>query len=131
MHNKSSNSSFENNSNLTNYANTPKPDSYYLAEINKISCNDSDILVEDNSNNYYCINNGPTKKLVQWKKVDNLWIPRNLTHTSEYKEIAGTVCKIVTENCDSFNPFQGCNVKCFLDDNTVKTFTANYMDKQF
>lgn len=129
--------SFEDDSNLRNVQPNPvnkqKPDSYYLEEINKISCNNSDILVQDNSDNtyqndnYYCYNNGPTKKLVQWKKVDKLWVPKHLTHTSEYKEIAGTVCKVLTESCDSFNPSQGCNVKCFLDDKTVKTFTANYM----
>ena len=112
-----------------------KPDSYYLKDINKIWCKDSDILVQDNTNNtyeqdnYYCYNNGSgsdPKKLVQWKKVDGLWIKRHLTNSSEYKEINNNVCKVITPGCDSFNPSQGCVVKCFSNDKTTNIFTANY-----
>ena len=112
-----------------------KPDSFYLQEVNKVSCNNSDKLVQDNSNNtyeqdnLYCYNNGSNgnaKKLVQWKKVDGLWIQRQLTNSSEYKEIDNTVCKVITPGCDSYNPSQGCVVKCFLDNKSTSTFTANY-----
>jgi len=112
-----------------------KPDLLYLKDINKIWCKEPDTLVQDNSNNtyesetYYCYNNGTNgnpKKLVQWKKVDGLWIKRHLTNSSEYKEINDNVCKVVTPGCDSFNPSQGCVLKCFLDDKTTNMFTANY-----
>jgi hypothetical protein len=112
-----------------------KPDTYYLKEINKITCNNPDKLVQDNTNNtyeednYFCYNNGTNgsaKKLVQWKKVDGLWIQRHLTNSSEYKEINNNVCKVVTPGCDSYNPSQGCVVKCFLDNKTTNVFTANY-----
>jgi len=109
-----------------------KPDSYYLQEINKISCSDSDKIVQDNTHNtyeqdnFYCYSNGPTKKLVQWKKVDGLWLGRHLTNSSEYKEINNNVCKVITPGCDSYNPSQGCVVKCFLDNKTTTEFTANY-----
>lgn len=136
MQNKST-LDFENDSNLRgisqNVITKPKPDSFYLAEVNKIVCGEGDILLQDNSNNtfekdnYYCYNNGPVKKLVQWKMVEDLWIPRNLTNTSEYKEVNGNVCKIVSQSCDSFNPSEGCMLKCFLNDKTDKTFTAKYL----
>lgn len=112
-----------------------KPDSYYISKINKIMCDDSDILVQDNTNNtyeednYFCYNNGTNgnaKKLVQWKKVDGLWIKRHLTNTSEYKEINNNVCKVITPACDSNNPSQNCQVKCFLDNKKSSVFTANY-----
>jgi hypothetical protein len=115
--------------------NIQKPDSYYITSINKIMCADSDLLVQDNSNNtyeqdnYFCYNNGTNgdpKKLVQWKKVDGLWIKRHLTNTSEYKEINNNVCKVITPGCDSFNPSQDCQVKCFLDNKKNTVFTANY-----
>jgi hypothetical protein len=134
MQNKSL--SFEDDSNLRSINPNPvtlqKPDSYYLEELNKVVCPVTDILVNDNSNNtyekdnFYCYNNGTTKKLVQWKKVGDLWLSRHLTNTSEYKEIDGNVCKVVTEGCDAFNPVQGCNLKCFLNDKTTKTYSANY-----
>ena len=134
MQNKSL--SFEDDSNLRSINPNPvtlqKPDSYYLEELNKVVCPVTDILVNDNSNNtyekdnFYCYNNGTTKKLVQWKKVGDLWLSRHLTNTSEYKEVDGNVCKVVTESCDAFNPSQGCNLKCFLNDKTTKTFSANY-----
>jgi len=112
-----------------------KPDSYYIQEINKVWCDSSDKLVQDNTNNtyeqdtYFCYNNGTNgnaKKLVQWKKVNGLWLQRHLTNSSEYKEINNHVCKVITPGCDSYNPSQGCVVKCFLDDKTSNTFTANY-----
>jgi len=112
-----------------------KPDSFYIQEINKIFCENSDKLIQDNStntyenDNYYCYNNGTNgnaKKLVQWKQVDGLWIKRHLTNSSEYKEINNTVCKVITPGCDSQNPSQGCMVKCFLNDNSTNVFTANY-----
>lgn len=109
-----------------------KPDSYYLQEVNQVMCNNPDISLQDNLNNtyeqdnVYCYNNGNSKKLVQWKKVDGLWLSRNLTNSSEYKVIDNNVCKVITPECDSSNPSQGCMVKCFLDDKTTKTFTANY-----
>jgi len=112
-----------------------KPDSYYITNINKIGCDDSDIIVQDNTNNtyeqdnYFCYNNGTNgnpKKLVQWKKVDGLWIQRHLTNTSEYKEINNNVCKVITPGCDSYNPSQNCQVKCFLDNKKSTVFTANY-----
>lgn len=115
--------------------NIQKPDSYYITSINKIMCEDSDLLVQDNSNNtyeqdnYFCYNNGTNgdpKKLVQWKKVEGLWIKRHLTNTSEYKEINNNVCKVITPGCDSFNPSQDCQVKCFLDNKKNTVFTANY-----
>jgi hypothetical protein len=134
-----SNLDFEDDSNLRglklNVVTKPKPDSYFLTEVNKVMCESGDTLVRDNSNNtyandnYYCFNNGSKdmpKKLVQWKKVDDLWLPRHLTNTSEYKEIDGNVCKVITESCDSNNPSQNCMIKCFLNNKTVKTFTANY-----
>jgi hypothetical protein len=133
MQNKSSyNLEFKDNSNLRNIQpniiTKSKPDAYYLAEVNKIWCKDDNNLVQDDSNPnvYYCYNNGDNKKLVQWKKIDDLWIPKRMTHTSEYKEVDGNVCRIVTESCDSRNPSQGCMMKCFLDNKTVKTYTANY-----
>jgi hypothetical protein len=110
-----------------------KPDAEYIAELNKVSCAKDAILVEDDSNNsyeqknIYCYNNGDNKKLVQWKKVDGLWLSRNLTNTSEYKEVNGNVCKIETRGCDAYNPSQGCVMKCFLNDKTSTTFSANYM----
>lgn len=135
---KNSDLGFENNSNLRdikpNVVTRQKPDSFFLAEVNKISCNDSDVLVQENSNNtyqkdnFYCINNGETKKLVQWKKVDELWLPRNLTNTSEYKEIDGKVCKVISESCDSYNLTQECMLKCFNDDKTVVTYKADYLN---
>ena len=112
-----------------------KPDAEYILEINKIGCDASDNLVKDNSNNtyeqdnYYCYNNGTTgapKKLVQWKKVDGLWIPRNFTNSSEYKEVNNTVCKVITPGCDSMNPAQKCIIKCFNNDKTSTSYTANY-----
>ena len=137
MQNKS-NLSFENDSNLrgikTSEVTRQKPDSFFLGEVNKISCNDSDILVQDNSNNsyqkdnFYCFNNGSTKKLVEWKKVDELWLPRNLTNTSEYKEIEGKVCKVITENCDAYNPTNDCMLKCFNNDKTTVTYKADYLN---
>jgi hypothetical protein len=108
-----------------------KPDSQYLQDVNKISCDNNDILVQDNSNNsyqqdnYYCYNNN-NKKLVQWKKINGLWVQRHLTNSSEYKEINNNVCKVITPGCDSMNPAQGCQVKCFLNDKTTQVFTANY-----
>ena len=135
---KKSDLSFEDDSNLrdikTNVVTRQKPDSFFLAEVNKISCNDSDVLVQDNSNNtyqkdnVYCINNGPTKKLVQWKKVDELWIPHTLTNTSEYKEVDDKVCKVISEGCDSYNPAQECMLKCFNNDKTTVTYKANYLN---
>jgi hypothetical protein len=137
QNNSSSKLEFEDDSNLRdikpNVITKPKPDSFYLEEVNKIVCDPSNILVQDITNktyekdNYYCYNNGADKKLVQWKKVEDLWIPRNLTNTSEYKEVEGNVCKILTESCDAQNPSQSCAMRCFLNDKTVKTFTANYM----
>jgi hypothetical protein len=130
----------ENNSNLSGVPSVTiiqKPDSYYLQEINKITCPDSDILVQDNTyntyeqDNYFCYNNGnkgDSKKLVQWKKVDGLWLNRHLTNSSEYKEMNNNVCKIVTPGCDSYNPSQGCVVKCYLDDKSTSVFTANYLN---
>ena len=64
---------FENDSNLRAIPSTTvmqKPDSYYLSEVNKVSCDDSNLLLQDNlnSNIYYCYNNGPAKNLVEWKK---------------------------------------------------------------
>lgn len=128
---------FDDNSNLReiqpNLVTIPKSDADYIAELNKVVCDTGDILIEDNSSNsyeqsnFYCYNNGATKKLVQWKKVDGLWLPRNLAHTSEYKEVDGNVCKIVTPGCDAFNPTQGCMMKCMLNDKTTKTYSANYM----
>ena len=118
-----------------NQTSKQKSDSYYLQEINKVWCKDSDILVQDNSNNtyeedtYFCYNNGTKgdpKKLVHWKKVNGLWLKRHLTNSSEYKEINNNVCKVITPGCDSFNPSQGCEVKCFSDDKTTSIFTANY-----
>jgi hypothetical protein len=133
---KSSNLDFEDDSNLRgiqpNEIIKSKPDSYYLEQNNKIVCDSGDILVQDitknkdPNDNHYCYNNGENKKLVQWKKVDNLWISRTLTNTSEYKEVDGNVCKIVTEACDAYNPSDKCVLKCFLNDKSVKTFTANY-----
>ena len=141
MQNKSSsNFEFENDSNLrdikSNVITVSKPDSFYLAEVNKIVCNSTDILFQDNStntyekDNYYCYNNGKNgenKKLVQWKRVEDLWISHNLTNTSEYKEVNGNVCKIITEGCDSHNPVEGCMLKCFQNDKTTSTFTAKYL----
>jgi hypothetical protein len=81
-----------------------KPDSYYIDSINKVVCADSDLLVQDNSNNtyeedtYFCYNNGTNgnpKKLVHWKKVEGLWIKRHLTNSSEYKEINNTLINII------------------------------------
>ena len=130
----------QNNSNLSGAPSTTtiqNPDSYYFEEINKIMCPDSDILVQDNTNNtyeedtYFCYNNGTngnSKKLVQWKKVDGLWLNRHLTNSSEYKEINNNVCKVVTPGCDSFNPSQGCIVKCYLDNKSSSTYTANYLN---
>lgn len=124
---------FENDSNLRAIPSTTvmqKPDSYYLSEVNKVSCDDSNLLLQDNlnSNIYYCYNNGPAKNLVEWKKVEDLWIPRKLTNTSQYKEVNGNVCKIMTNNCDSQNPSQDCMLKCFLNDKTSTTFKVNYMN---
>jgi hypothetical protein len=128
----------QNNYNLTTTPSTTtvqKPDSYYIQEVNKIICNDSDMLVQDNTNNtyeqdtYFCYNNGINgnpKKLVQWKKVNELWLNRHLTNGSEYKEMDNNVCKIITPGCDSNNPSQGCEVKCFLNDKSTKVFTINY-----
>lgn len=131
MQNKSSNNlDFEYDSNLRdiepNVITRSKPDSYYLEEVNKISCRDVDTLVQDDKNVYYCFNNGENKKLVKWTRVYDLWIPKHLTNTSEYKEVEGNVCKIMTESCDSHNPSQDCQMKCFVNDKTVKTYTANY-----
>jgi hypothetical protein len=134
MQNKSNNKiEFEDDSNLRdiepNVITRSKPDSYYLAEINKISCEDTDNLVQDdtNKNISYCYNNKGNKKLVQWKKVEDLWISRNIKNSSEYREVNGNVCKIVTESCDARNPSQGCMLKCILSDKTFKTYSANYM----
>lgn len=134
MQNKSNdNLDFENNSNLRdiqpNVITRSKPDSYYLSQINKITCEDTDNLVQDdtNKNIYYCYNNKGDKKLVQWKKVEDLWIPRNVKNSSEYKEVNENVCKIVTESCDAYNPSQGCMLKCMLNDKTFKIYSANYM----
>jgi len=128
---------FEDDSNLRdiqlNVITRPKSDAEYIAELNKVSCNEGDILVEDDSNNsyeqntLYCYNNGDNKKLVQWKKVDGLWLSHNLTNTSEYKEVEGNVCKIETRGCDSRNPSQGCMMRCFLNDKTSVTYNANYL----
>ena len=109
-----------------------KSDLEYIQEINKLSCDNSDILVQDNSSNtyeqdnYYCFNNGSTKKLVQWKKVEGLWIQHHFTNSSEYKEVNNTVCKVITPGCDAMNPAQGCMVKCFNNDKTFSTYTADY-----
>ena len=111
-----------------------KPDAEYIAELNKVSCAKDAILVEDDSNNsyeqknIYCYNNGDNKKLVQWKKVDGLWLSRNLTNTSEYKEIDGKVCKVITENCDTHNPTNDCMLKCFNNDKTIVTYKADYLN---
>jgi hypothetical protein len=113
-----------------------KPDSVYIQQINKPLCSKSDIVFQDNTNNtyeednMYCYNNGTNgeaKKLVQWKKVDGLWIGRHLTNSSEYKEINNQVCKVITPGCDSMNPSQGCAVKCFADDKSTSVFTADYV----
>jgi hypothetical protein len=113
-----------------------KPDSQYIQQINKPMCKKNDILVQDNTNNtyeednMYCYNNGTkgdNKKLVQWKKVDGLWIGRHLTNSSEYKEINNQVCKVITPGCDSMNPSQDCQVKCFADDKSSNVYTANYV----
>ena len=136
QNNSSNNLGFEIDSNLRgiepNVITKPKPDSYYLEENNKIVCGTNDILVQDVSSkvdakdNFFCYNNGENKKLVQWKKIDNLWISHTLTNTSEYKEVDGNVCKVVTESCDVRNPSDKCVMKCFLNDKSVRTFTANY-----
>jgi hypothetical protein len=132
QNNSKNNLDFENDSNLrdvqSNTITKSKPDSFYLAEVNKIMCDEVDTLVNDDSNKniYYCYNNSTNKKLVKWTRVNDLWIPKHLTHTSEYKEVDGNVCKIMTESCDSYNPSQDCQMKCFLNDKTVKTYTANY-----
>jgi hypothetical protein len=123
---------FEDDSNLRGIPSATvlqKPDSYYLSEVNKIVCEDSNMLIQDieNKNNYFCVNNGPVKKLVEWKKIDDLWIPHHLTNTSQYKEVDGKVCKIVSDSCDAFNPSQDCMLKCFLNDKTSTTYKANYM----
>lgn len=130
MQNKaSSNLNFENDSNLRGIPSVTtmsKPDSQYIQELNQIVCNSPDTLIQDNSNNtyeqdtLYCFNNGEKKKLVQWKKVDNLWINRNLTNGNEYKEVDGKVCKIITPGCDSNNTSEKCELKCFIDDKTTK-----------
>jgi len=135
MQNNSSTSlSFENDSNLRgiqpNVITNPKPDSYYLAENNKIVCQDVDKLVHDDnfdSKILYCYNNGDKKKLVEWKNVNSVWTPKYITHSSEYKEINGSVCKVISESCDSNNPYQGCQLKCFLDDLSTKVYTANFI----
>jgi len=132
MQNKSTTDwSFEDDSNLRgipNQVTKQKPDSYYLQEVNQIWCKDSNILAQDKNdkNTFYCFSNGEKKKLVEWKKVDDLWIPRRLTHTSEYKEVNGNVCKIMTPGCDSKNPSQNCVITCFNNDKTTNSFTANY-----
>jgi len=134
QNNSSVNLDFEDDSNLRgiqpNVITKSKPDSYYLEQNNKIVCDSADILVKDISNDakdkFLCYNNGENKKLVQWSKVENLWLSRNLTYSSEYKEVDGNVCKIVTESCDAQNPSDKCVMKCFLNDKSVKTFTANY-----
>ena len=136
QNNPNNNLNFENSSDLRgiqpNVITRTKPDSEYLAENNKLLCKEIDTLVQDENdkNVYYCYNNGvngANKKIVQWKKVEDLWIPKHVTHTSEYKQVDGNVCRIVTESCDSRNPSQNCMMKCFLNDKTVKTYTANYM----
>jgi len=131
MQNKSTDWSFEDDSNLRGIVNTvikQKPDSYYLQDVNKIMCKDADTLVQDSNdkNIYYCYNNGNNKKLVQWTNVKDLWIPHRLTHTSEYKEVSGNVCKVITPGCDSMNPSQNCTIQCFKNDKTNKKYTANY-----
>jgi hypothetical protein len=139
MQNKS-NLSFENDSNLRdiqpNTITVQKPDSYYLEENNKIWCKGADdVLIQDNSNNtyeednYYCINNGEKKKLVQWKKVGGLWLKHHFTNTSQYKEINNNVCKIISDSCDSYNPSQDCMLRCYADDGSTTTYKADYIKK--
>jgi hypothetical protein len=129
---KSSNLDFEDDSNLRgtpSVTTKQKPDSYYLELVNQISCDVTDTLVQDDKNKdvSYCVNNGSTKRLVQWTKVEDLWIPKHLTNSSQYKEVNGNVCKIVTDSCDSYNPSPDCMLKCFLNDKTISTYKANYM----
>jgi hypothetical protein len=132
MQNKSQNLDFEDDSNLRGIptiTTNQKPDSYYLELVNQITCDIGDTFVQDekDKNIGYCLNNGSTKKLVQWTKVEDLWIPKHLTNSSQYKEVNGNVCKIVTDSCDSYNPSQDCMLKCFLNDKTTITYIANYM----
>jgi hypothetical protein len=101
--------------------------------INKIWCKPTNILVQDNSDNtyqednYYCYNNGDKKKLTQWKKVDGQWNSHHLTYSSEFKIINNNVCKVITGGCDGQNPSEGCNIKCFADDKSIKVYTTRYL----